>query len=105
MLSRFGDEPTQSSNTAGEPTDILDSSWRLNLLNRFDLVGIRFYSALRHKEPKKFAGWDAEHTLLLVELEVDLVQICKGFLQILHGRGLVLGFDHYIIHIGFHISM
>ena len=26
-----------------------------------------------YKEPKKFSGWDAEHTLLRVEFEVNLV--------------------------------
>ena len=57
---------------AGKPSDIFHSSWCLNLLNCFDLVGICFDSTLRHKEPKKFAGWDAEHALLWVELEVDL---------------------------------
>ena len=72
MLSRFGDEPTQGSNAAGEPTDVFDPFWRLNLLNCLDLVGICLDSALRHKELEKFSGGDTKHALLWVELEVDL---------------------------------
>ena len=79
-LSRFGDEPTQGSNVVGEPTDVIDPFRHLNLLDRFDLVRICFDSALRHKEPEKFARGDTEHTLLRVELEVDFVQILRMFL-------------------------
>ena len=46
-----------------------------------------------------------EHALLWVKLEVDLAQICKGFVQILNQSRLVLALDQYVIHVGFHISV
>ena len=40
-----------------------------------------------------------------VSFFVVLVQIRKGFFQVLREHGLVFGFDYYIIHVSFHISM
>ena len=77
MLSRLGDESAHGGNTASEPTHILDPPRRLNLLNGLNLVRVRLNPTLRHKEPEKLAVRDIEDTLLRVQLEVDLAQICK----------------------------
>ena len=78
-LSRSRDKPAESSYATGKSSYILDALWCFNLLNGLDLVGIGFNSPLRHEEPEKLSGGDSKHTLLGVKLEVDLAQICKGF--------------------------
>ena len=86
-------------------THILDPLRCLNLLNGPDLVWVCLNPTLRHKEPENLAGRDTEDTLLRVQFEVDLSQVPKCFLQILHEWCFVRDFDYYVIHISFHISM
>ena len=105
MLSRLRDEPAHGGNAATEPTHILDPPRRLNLLDGLDLIRVCLSPTLRHKEAEKLAGRDNEDTLLRVQLKVDLAQVGKCLFQISHECRLVLGFDHYVIHIRFHISM
>ena len=74
MLGRLGDESAYGGNAASEPTHMLDPLGRLNLLDSLDLVWVRLDPTLQHKEPEKFAGRNAEDTLLTVQLEVDLAE-------------------------------
>ena len=61
---------------------ILDYPWCLDLLDSFNLVRVGFDPPMGNKEHKQLAGGNAKHTLLPVELQVDLAQISKFLLQI-----------------------
>ena len=84
---------------------VFDPFGCLNLLDGLDLIWVCLNLALRHKEPEKLAGWDAKDTLPKVQFEIDLAQVSKSSPQVLHECCFVLGFDHYVIHISFYISM
>ena len=72
MFCRLRNEPTEGSYTTCKPPYVLDALRGFNLLDGFYLVGISFNPPLRHKEPEKLAGRDAEDALLRVQLEINL---------------------------------
>src|SRR3954467_2349926 len=102
---RPGDKPAKSRHATGKSSHILDTRWCFNLLDGLDLVGVGFDPTLGHEEPEKPAGGDSEHALLGVELEADLAQVRKGLFQVLDQVRPVFALDHYIIHVGLHISV
>ena len=57
------------------------------------------------KEPKQLARGNAKHTLLWVELQVDLAQISKCLLQILNMDGIVAKTKNRATHISFNVSV
>ena len=84
---------------------ILNCPSRLDVLDSLDLVGVGFDPTMGYKESKQLVGGNTKYTLLWIKLQVDLAQIGKCVFQILDKGGLILGFYHNIIHIGFYVSV
>ena len=79
----------------------------LGLVHPFDcgyLLGIAFDSSFREEKSQELAGWNTEHTLLWVELDLVGAQIGECLLEVIQECDSLDLLHHQIIYIHMQVS-
>ena len=75
-----------------------------DLLDGLDFVGVCLDPPVGDQETQQLAGWDPEHGLVGVELEVDPTEVVEGLVQVLEEGVLLPGLDHDVVDVRFNIA-